>query len=165
MGALFFALCAILNPKKILDLGSGFSSFVFRLYASRAAIKPVTWSVDDASEWLEKTEAFLIKHKVNHENLVEWGSFMAQKQDRFDFVLNDFSNMENRRQHFQEIMSKVSPAGMLFLDDMHRLEYNTYVGGALREFNGKHYSLRLLTKDSFGRYSTLFINCSKLPAT
>ncbi len=48
-------LCDVLKPKRILDCGSGFSSFVFRYYMSNVTPEPEVWSVDTSPEWLEKT--------------------------------------------------------------------------------------------------------------
>ena len=42
-------VCRILKPKRILDLGSGFSSFIFRYYAANTVSKPVILSVNDSN--------------------------------------------------------------------------------------------------------------------
>jgi hypothetical protein len=55
-------MCDVLEPMRILDLGSGFSSFVFRHYMLSASPKPVVWSTDDTEEWLEKTRSFSNYH-------------------------------------------------------------------------------------------------------
>jgi hypothetical protein len=50
-------LCRLIEPDRILDLGSGFSSFVLRRHlASRdVGVHSVIWSIDDSPEWLEQT--------------------------------------------------------------------------------------------------------------
>jgi len=154
--AVFLAvLCDILKPKYIVDFGSGFSSFVLRFYMKNAINKPVVWSVDDSAEWLNKTNLFLIKHGVSNNNLVDWDSFIKQNKVKFDLILNDFSVMETRRQRFHEILSVVAHNGVVILDDMHKFDFAEYVRKSLREYSFKHYSLRLFTKDRFGRYSTI----------
>ncbi|MDP2727812.1 MAG: hypothetical protein Q8P59_09750, partial [Dehalococcoidia bacterium] len=40
LSAFLMVLCERFRPSSILDLGSGFSSFVFRYYASKATPKP-----------------------------------------------------------------------------------------------------------------------------
>lgn len=51
--------CDIMKPKHILDLGSGFSSFVFRRYKATSQIKPIVWSVDDSQERILKNPPLL----------------------------------------------------------------------------------------------------------
>ena len=57
--ALATVLCEITRPHRILDLGSGFSSYVFRRYAATASPQAEVWSIDDSPHWLEKTRGFL----------------------------------------------------------------------------------------------------------
>src|SRR6266700_671195 len=47
-------VCEQLQPRAILDLGSGFSSYAFRASPVASAV----YSVDDSRAWLEETRAF-----------------------------------------------------------------------------------------------------------
>ena len=47
--ALVLLLCEIKQPKTIVDLGSGFSSYVLRKWAQGAKHDVVVWSVVDAA--------------------------------------------------------------------------------------------------------------------
>lgn len=150
-------LCNSLKPKNIVDLGSGFSSFVLRFYAQNATYKPIVWSVDDNPLWLEKTKAFLSKHGVSNENLGGWDFFARQNNTKFDLILNDFSNLEVRESRFKDICGLLAPRGIILFDDMHYSYFSKFVRRASRQHNLKHYSLRLFTEDKFKRFSSLVI--------
>jgi hypothetical protein len=62
--ALLYALCTLLVPKRALDLGSGFSSFVLRRYARDTAGSCIVHSVDDDAQWMDQTRAFLSAHEL-----------------------------------------------------------------------------------------------------
>jgi hypothetical protein len=57
------------HAKRLLDLGSGFSSYVLRAYAAGVP-GAVGWSVDDDPAWLEKTRAFLVSEGLSTEHPV-----------------------------------------------------------------------------------------------
>ena len=51
----YFSICFQQRPRIILDLGSGFSSAVFRLYMAQQNVQTTVYSVDDDPLWLNKT--------------------------------------------------------------------------------------------------------------
>src|SRR5262245_35480678 len=51
---ILYMFCEALVPKQIIDLGSGFSSFVLRSYASQSG-NCMVYSVDDNQDWLDRT--------------------------------------------------------------------------------------------------------------
>ncbi len=155
LSAFLMVLCNISKPKRILDLGSGFSSFVFRSYILRRSCKPTVWSVDDCPEWLDKTRAFLAAHNLSVENLSTWATFVEQKHDTFDFILHDLGCLELRKQTLSTVLVLAHPSGIVILDDIHKKRYEPYVKQVLRKSSLKYYSLKLYTTDRFGRYSML----------
>ena len=54
-------ICHNLQPQKILDLGSGFTSFLLRYYAKTQQSIPDVYSIDNQAKWLEKTKLFFIR--------------------------------------------------------------------------------------------------------
>lgn len=52
------------RPKRILDLGSGWSSYLFRLGGAEV------WSADHDRDWLEKTRAFLRRFGMDDDRLI-----------------------------------------------------------------------------------------------
>lgn len=150
---LFF--CEYSRPRRILDLGSGFSSFVFRLHMSEANPKPEVWSVDDSAEWLEKTRGFLINRRVPADNLATWDDWIDRAGGGFDLVLYDMGGFDFRKQSFERVLGLVGENGTVILDDMHSADYGLHVRRLLRERNLAFFNLRHYTHDKYGRYSLL----------
>src|SRR5262249_34193548 len=75
-GAFLRILCEQVQPASILDLGSGFSSFVLRSFA--ATCGATVWTVDDDPAWLERTRAFLTAGGLDDSNMWLWPSFSKQ---------------------------------------------------------------------------------------
>lgn len=152
-------MCDVLKPMRILDLGSGFSSFVIRHYMLSASPKPVVWSTDDTKEWLEKTRSFLNYHNYPSENLVDWLSFSESNEEKFDLVLHDLGDspesMMVRKVNLKPALSFSKQSGVVVLDDVHMPAYRPYAMSVLNSLRLKHYSLRSLTLDKFGRFSQM----------
>lgn len=152
-------MCDMIRPKKILDLGSGFSSYVFRSLPSVLSkyYKPTVWSVDDSIEWVNKTSTFLAQHGIPSDNLMTWDAFVQQNLGDFDFILYDLGGFEFRKEKVRQIIKLCDENGMIIFDDMHSAEYGRYLNKILKENNCTCFDLRYYTKDKFGRYSQLII--------
>ncbi|MFW9843136.1 MAG: hypothetical protein ACFFEV_01025 [Candidatus Thorarchaeota archaeon] len=148
-------LCKITKPKNILDLGSGFSSATFRIYAETVDSKPDIWSIDDSPEWLGKTGEFLTSHNLEVGNLLTWEEFLSQNQDTFDFVLHDMGTMKTREALVPEILSLVSEKGIVFLDDIHKNNYRKSAKRVVKERGLIYHNLKYYTVDKFNRYCAL----------
>lgn len=167
--------CDITKPKSILDLGSGFSSFVFRRYQATAHIKPVVWTCDDSQKWLKKTRTFLAKHNLSSENLTTLNSFLEflsttgdvknklqSELKNFDLILHDLGSMESRAGRLERLERLLtvliplsSPNGIIILDDIHKPNYLKAVIQLSKHLNCRLYNLRFYTLDSYGRHSAL----------
>ncbi len=146
------------KPKRILDLGSGFSSFVLRCYAaSQNGI--VVYSVDDNPEWLNHTRAYLASHNLSTDQLFLWDRFKHNSDCCFDFIFHDLGHM-NLRKDSLDIVLKLGKGGIIVLDDMHFGWYETYVRGCLSHGSWRYFDLQAYTKDEFGRYSVLVSDIS-----
>lgn len=160
LAAFLRAFCEVVKPKTIADLGSGFSSFIFRTYAM--ANKSVSvYSVDDNKKWLRKTVTFLGKHQLSTAKMSTWSEFQNQKQP-FDLVLFDLGNMNIRVETVTNAFSLVKPGGYLVLDDLHFPVYTPHVKHEAKRNGGKLLSLRQFTKDDYGRYAALFYKSNKI---
>src|SRR5262249_44200139 len=98
-------MCAKCRPRSILDLGSGFSSFVFRTYAKELQPQTLVCSVDHSSRWLNTTRAFLRERGLDCRSLLTWEAFVAATERRcFDLILQDMSDLETRRRQLDLII-------------------------------------------------------------
>ena len=155
LSVLLLFLCETLRPKRILDLGSGFSSFVLRHYARSASPTPVVWSVDDSLEWLEKTRSYLASRDVDAKDLYLWDELIRRKPDPFDLILCDLGGFDFRKDTFETVLGLLGNRGALVVDDMHSAEYGLHVRRIVAGSGTEHYSMRRQTHDKFGRYSML----------
>lgn len=153
VSVLLLLCCEIFRPMRILDLGSGFSSFVFRFYMGTANPKPTVVSVDDSDEWLEKTGSYLKGKNVCTDNLIPWGDFAGMSMDPFDLVFYDLGGFEFRKDTFVKVTRMVSRGGVLIIDDMHSADYGSFVKEKMDAENMRYYSVREHTNDRFGRFS------------
>jgi len=149
-------MCRVIHPQRVVDLGSGFSSFVLRNYASHAPDPIEVHSVDDHGGWLEKTRQYLSRHKLSTENVWEWSAFIAAATPRsFDLVLHDMGSMEFRAETLPEVLTLGRPGGYVVLDDVHKPAYRKRVHQVLSERGLNHLSLKQITVDNKARYSYL----------
>jgi hypothetical protein len=155
------ALCFALQPRRILDLGSGFSSVAFRLYSQHVVRSPEVWSVDDSPQWLEKTRRFVSYHGLPIGEFLLWDS-LASSRTTFDLVLHDLGGIELRTSSFERVLSMVNADGHLIVDDAHFWRYQQYVRKLLKSTVFGCYSLRYFTVDRYGRYALLVRN--RIPA-
>jgi predicted O-methyltransferase YrrM len=155
LSVFLFYLCGLRKPGRILDLGSGFSSFVFRYFMSHADPKPVVWSIDDSTEWLDKTRSFLIANDVNPEQLISWNDLMKSSAHPFDFVFYDLGGFDFRKSSLEKILNMTDRRGIIVLDDMHSADYGLYTREVLKKSRMHYYNIREFTNDKFGRYSLM----------
>ena len=152
-------MCDMIKPQKILDLGSGFSSYIFRSLPSIIDndYKPTICSVDDSTKWLNKTKTFLTSHDIPSNNLVIWDDFVQQKLGPFDLILYDLGGFEFRKENLKQIIKLCDKNGIMIFDDIHSAEYGRYLNKILKENNCTSFDISCYTKDKFGRYSKLVI--------
>lgn len=152
LGAALLALCRTHRWKKLLDLGSGFSSYVFRLYARESSGVEV-YSVDDDAEWLKRTMSYLAANELSTEHLMHLDDFLSQGNNSFDCILHDLNFVEVRVKYVQHVLERLSPEGLLIFDDVHKTDYRIDLMKQLRSQGGNMYSLKPITLDRFGRFS------------
>jgi len=150
-------LCATRRPRRILDLGSGFSSALFRLYREGSDPGVEIVSVDDSPQWLDVTRAFLVSAGLPAEGLLTWPELLAREAGTFDLVLHDLGNLRTRADVLPDVVRFCRPGGLVVLDDVHSQFYRSSVRRFLRRSQAKPrvYSLRRLTLDRWGRYAML----------
>ncbi len=146
------ALCRLASPQSVLDLGSGFSSYVVRRFA-RERGGAVT-SVDTSPEWLERTGEFLAEEGLSTARLAVWSDFVNENTDTFDLVLHDMGRKSQRSETFPQYSILSSPEATFFSTICTSLISRRITEQRLlRETLLTH--LRRLTLDRFGRYAAL----------
>lgn len=156
-----WVLCEGLKPKRILDLGSGFSSFILRFYAASKNDVAV-WSVDNSTEWLYRTQASLVSHNLSTARLMLWDQFERDSSGRFDFIFHDLGNMDLRRRSLHLVLKLGEEGyGIVLLDDMHKNSYSEYVRDSLSHYSCRYFDLTPYTLDEFGRYCGLVSDIRK----
>lgn len=157
--ALLLALARARRAARVLDLGSGFSSFVLRSYAqSRAAAGAgdvLAVSVDSSTEWLDRTRAFLEAQRVPAGHLVAWDAFREAPRGPFDLVFHDLGNMAVRAEALAFMLAQVGAGGIVLFDDMHKQGYPARVAQACAQAGFEFCAVPALTTDAFGRFAAV----------
>lgn len=151
------AYCIEFKPLQVVDLGSGFSSFVLRLYKkSFPELSISVYSVDDNSEWLEITKKYLDKNNLDLENILLLNDLLiSNKKNQFDLVLLDLNFIEIRKKYIQFSLELINKTGTVIIDDVHKIEFLREVKKITSHSNAKITNIKSSTKDSFGRFSML----------
>ena len=152
-------ICDIIRPKKIVDFGSGYSSYVFRSLISIIGgnYQPTIWSVDDSADWIDKTKTFLDSCNISSDNVIIWDEFINQNLGSFDLILYDLGGFEFRKANLKQIIKFCNKNGMIIFDDMHSAEYGRYLNKILKKSNCTCYDIRYYTLDKINRYSKLAV--------
>ena len=135
LACFLWSLCEATEPQRILDLGSGFSSFVFRRYQKAARMSTEVWSVDENAVWLEKTRDFLGAHGLSYDNLYTWDDFSKLRPGTFDLISHDLGLMEDRPEIFEDTLAWREPAGLIVIDDIHKPQYRKGIIQKLQRHN------------------------------
>ena len=149
------ALCTLLKPRRIADLGSGYSSFVFRRYQQACEPAPEVWSVDRDPVWLQATRRFLERHELGTDHLMTWDAFAARRPRNFDLILHDLGSLRVRSETLRDVLALAAPGGAVVLDDLHGRRYRRHVLRVLSEQSLEHHRLEAVTRDRYGRYAML----------
>ena len=153
---LLWSLCETIKPRRILDMGSGFSSFVFRRYQATADPRPEVWSVDEHPDWLEKTKGFLNSRGLSVDNLFSWEEFQVLQPPTFDLISHDLGLMEDRPGIFERMLHWREPEGLIVIDDIQKPAYREEILQKIRQNDEiEGYTLRWLTFDRHLRYGML----------
>lgn len=140
---------------RILDLGSGFSSYVLRKYQKDCPNEVDVWSVDSDQMWLEKTKEYLHQNELNTNNMFHWDQFVKQFNGKFDLVFLDMRPISARVEWIERLHNALNINGLLIVDDVHKDHLMTPI---LSIYSGRFdqlVNLKNITLDSLGRYALL----------
>ena len=156
LACLLYFLSERLDPRVILDLGSGFSSYVFRRYA-RSRPGTTVYSVDDNDYWLSQTGLHLRQHGLSDRNLLTWRDLSCQPFTA-DLVLHDLGTSDTRCRMMPELPRFMSPATTIILDDVHKRPIREAAKALVRTRGLRVVDLTPLAYDDFGRFPWLIRN-------
>lgn len=149
----------VLQPESVLDLGSGFSSLIFRTYLKNQPSRNIRIvSCDDNEHWLAKTADFLESRGLSTEDLLLYGDFEERcGHMRFDLILHDLGNPETRIRTLPAVMKATHNGSMVVFDDVHKITIRETLANRLKERSFTFYDLKEITLDEYGRYSWLAV--------
>jgi hypothetical protein len=157
------------QPGLILDLGSGFSSYVLRRYqrdAERSGRKCRVISCDHDSHWLGKTAEYLEANQLSTADLWTLERLIdEQAMLQPDLVLHDLGYPAMRVEQLPMVMQFCRNDTLLIIDDLHKQHIQEAVTQYVQRQRLRYHDLTRYTYDSFGRYAWLIQAASCEAAT
>ena len=154
-------LCEQLEPQRILDLGSGLSSWVLRGWAATREGVAVT-TCDDDADWLERSRGFLREKGVSTERVMLWSEL--EPEDGYDLIFHDLGRMPARIASLPAVLALGSrgPGGdrgdsLVVLDDVHKPHYAEVVARELARYEHTYLDCAPLTFDDRERFSAIVL--------
>lgn len=148
--------CEREHAERVLELGSGFSSWALRHWQQRAAHEreaaPSVWTIDDEAKWLETTRLELLELGFSTDELTDFETCLRiAAPDSFDLVFVDLDNTATRIRHADDVVRWTKPGGLLVLDDWHMAHYREPM---TRRLGALGITVEALpeTTDEWGRY-------------
>jgi len=139
---------------RILDLGSGFSSFIFRSYQESVEGCRVI-SVDTSADWLLKSNEFLEKNNLDVSEIYTFDEFKELPYETYDFILYDLGNMKTRSDNLEFILNFADKNCPVIVDDVHKKPYMDVVIETANRLKKKIVNIKPETFDSYGRFALL----------
>lgn len=147
-------LCRALDAHRVLDLGSGFSSYVLRHYAETATHPVVTCSVDTDPVWAQRTVTFCNAHGVAA-YVESWADFIDIDVEPFDVVFHDLAGGMLRNEAMPFACSLVAPTGVIVFDDSHHDGHRAAAQSICAADALEWFSLHRQTSDRFSRFASM----------
>jgi predicted O-methyltransferase YrrM len=141
-----------MQPRVVVDLGSGYSSSLLCRYQSQHDCNVI--SVDDSAEWLEKTRAYLQQINLPTDGLMSWDMFQEQMVVA-DIVLHDMGHAAGRIASFPKALGIYASGGIVIADDMHKPAWRTAMLQHVRQRKLYVHDLAPIALDSNLRYGWL----------
>jgi predicted O-methyltransferase YrrM len=151
LAAFLQLVCEHSRPQVVLDLGSGFSSYVLRRYQLSHEVD--VYSVDDDPLWLDRTKAFLDSHNLPTGNLYLWDDLLrSDVRLQADLILYDLGDSKKRVRCFEHLLKFAAPKAQIIIDDVHKRNIREAAMDWIREHGFRYVDLAPYTKDSYRRF-------------
>ena len=152
--AYMYRLCNVTQPRRILDLGSGLSSAMFRKWAAAQPFDVEIVSVDTDADWLDKTREFLTSEELDPTGLYLYPDGI---HGEFDLVFHDIAGGIERNTIAAVAAESVAPGGYIVWDDCQFDSHRLVFESESKRNNINLYSLAQFTYDAIDRWSILGI--------
>jgi predicted O-methyltransferase YrrM len=146
-------LCEQRQPRRILEVGTGFASAVLRQMGEPPGWLPEIWSADEDSARLARVRAFLAQEALPANRLLSWQDLSETAEGGFDLVVHEL--VPAARSILAGLLDRVTTGGLLLLDGAHCPVLERSARHVLDAAGAEHFSLRALTRDCFGRHALL----------
>ena len=157
---MLMTLCAAFPAGRVMDLGSGISSYVLRLYKQQYQPGLTVHSIDTDAYWLNKSRDFVAQHGLDTEGFYLWDE-AGELQEPCGLIFLDIQDYPKRQEFLPKILGRFcTPRTNILMDDMHWPRYRHAVSEFLWQRDFVHLSLEKETRDEFGRYAGLICGLS-----
>lgn len=147
-------LCKLLQPASVLDVGSGFSSYVLRHMRAEEQGPARLLSLDTDPAWLERSRTYVREQGLEDDGFCLWSE---AGEEVFDLVLLDVERPPQRNGYLAPTLQRFCRSKTaLLLDDLHMPSYRIYALETLMQTTFCHVDCRRYTMDRFGRWASLF---------
>ncbi len=148
--ACLLQICETFRPERVLDTGSGYSSYVPRRYDHGATVV----SVDTDEGWLRRAAEFLVDTGVGAEGLTTWDGVQSARPEPFGLIFHDIEGAP-RAPTMEQVMRLATPDGHVVVDDVQDARVRREVRRVSEACGYRYVSMVAVTKDEIGRYSGL----------
>ncbi len=150
--------CEARRPGRLVDLGSGITSWTLRAWRDRCSPSSTVVSVDDDPAWLARSRAFSSEAGTGDREFLLWDDFLERfGSDRFDLVVHDFGSVRERARQMSTAFDFVAPGGAIICDDIHKARIWRAARNSMWRAGWTGWSLREETLDSIGRFALLVV--------
>ncbi len=152
---MLMVLCKALSADTVMDLGSGFSSYVFRYYKQKYNPGLGVYSIDTDSYWLDMSRKFSGLHDLSPEGYMLWDD-NTRIHDKCDLIFLDIQDYPRRQGYLPKVRERFChPGTAVLLDDMHWPRYSAAIYETLSGRDYVHLNLKAQTLDQYGRFANL----------
>jgi SAM-dependent methyltransferase len=149
--ALFAYVCCETKATRILDLGSGFTSYISHVLSDEAV------SVDDSREWLDRTGSFLDGYKVGSDGLMLWDDWQASPGGPYQVVIHDFASGATREASMSTAVQVLAERGVVIFDDANHETHHAEMLRVADAAGLRFVDVTQETLDECGRYALMAV--------
>lgn len=165
-----FNHCEKNKPSKVVDMGSGFTSYVLRYYKKHINPDAIVFSIDDDTAWMRKTRNFIKESDLDANNILYFYDFVKTEEKDFDFILYDMGHIPTRIENVAFPKTIAAKGATILYDDIHFDQaFSNKVGLYMPNYyqdvfydyckdNNLTFEKLNETIDEYGRYSVKVIN-------